>query len=384
MNKAEISLLTSKLANVYDKKKDVFIDVSKISIKSISHKYSNTHVPIYRFHIADEVITKNNDFVIDYVCLHCDRTITCALNNITRKINKGITKCRTCKELDEHKRQQHSESKPKSYSIFDKIQPAKVSIFDKIQPRVSIFDKIQSDALAFEDMDDDWKDTYFKRHMNREEFDYIKPKIKSIQKGKISNLSDLQYYSVVSISNQSRFCPYLYDAKNDCIEKIKDIEFVCDSCNDTFMSTDLITHKNKIKCLCRDCNLTNNIFKIRKYRNVSDEPILYQSKFELKFIRFCNENKIRLENGPKIPYNWNGKQRTYRVDFYIPKLNILIEIKDNHIWHKEQVQNGKWQAKLEGVSKYNEIHSSSFIIIFPKNYVKLTKQLSENYWGKER
>ena len=370
MNIAEISLLTSKLANIYDKKKDVSVDVSKISIKSISHTYSNTHVPIYRFHIADEVITKNNDFVIDYVCLHCDRTITCALNNITRKINKGITKCRTCKELDEHKRQSHSEYM-KCSGRKPKIQPAKVSIFDKIQ----------SDAIAFEEMDDDWKDTYFRRHMNREEFDYIKPKIKSIQKGKISSLNDLQYYPVVSISNQSRFCPYLYDAKNDCIEKIKDIEFVCDSCNDTFPSTDLICHKNRIKCLCRDCNLTNNIFKIRKYRNSSDESILYQSKFELKFIRFCNENKIRLVNGPKIPYDWDGKQRTYRVDFYIPTLNTLIEIKDNHVWHKEQVQNGKWQAKLDGVSKYSSINdSSSFIVIFPKNYVKLTKQLSENYW----
>ena len=374
MNLAEIDKLTSKLANIYDKKKDILIDVNQISIKSISHKYSNTKVPIYRFHINDEVITKNNDYVIDYICLHCDRKITCALNNITRKINKGITKCRTCKELDEHKRHIQSE-----YMKSSRGKPTEHNIKNN---KISILDKIQADIAVFDDMDDDWKDNYYKRHMTCEEFDYIRPKINSIQKGKIKNVNDLQYYPVVSISNQSRFCPYLYNKKNDCIEKIKDIEFVCDSCNDTFMSTDLISHKNKIKCLCRDCNLTNNIFKIRKYRNISDEPILYQSKFELKFIRFCNENKIKLVNGPKISYNWGDKGRTYRVDFFIPKLNLLIEIKDNHIWHKEQVNCGKWQAKLEGVSKYNNIHSSSFIIIFPKNYVKLTKQLSEDYWNK--
>ena len=36
---------------------------------------------------------------------------------------------------------------------------------------------------------------------------------------------------------------------------------------------------------------TNNIFKIRTFKNLSNETICYQSKFELNFIRFLIESK---------------------------------------------------------------------------------------------
>ena len=187
--------------------------------------------------------------------------------------------------------------------------------------------------------------------------------------------SDFIYYPCVSISNQTRFLPYLYSKINNNIEKIVNIEFKCENCGNIFISKDLHSHKNRIKALCKDCNLTNNIYKIRTFKNLSNETICYQSKFELKFIRYCNENKIFLINGPKILYNManSNKQHSYRVDFAIPKLKLLIEIKDNHIWHRDQINSGKWDQKLAGVNmflenkhEYKNVIYEKYIIIFPK------------------
>ena len=48
-----------------------------------------------------------------------------------------------------------------------------------------------------------------------------------------------------------------------------------------------------------------------------------------------------------------------KLIFAIPKLKLLIEIKDNHIWHKEQVQSGKWEEKVNGVEKF--LQNNSYI-----------------------
>ena len=181
----------------------------------------------------------------------------------------------------------------------------------------------------------------------------------------------------------------IYSKINNNIEKIINIELKCDNCNNNFISKDLHSHKNKIKALCKDFNLTNNIFKIRTYKNLANETICYQSKFELKFIRYCNENKILVINGPKIEYNRSNSKKihTYKIDFAIPKLKLLIEIKDNHIWHKEQVQSGKWEEKVSGIEKFLQNNSTycnvvyeKYIIIYPKNYVEECKNILDEYW----
>ena len=376
MNSEDIAKLTNNLCSIYDKKNKLNVDINNVIVDTIAHKYSNTKVPIYRFFINNEVISKNNNYMIEYKCIECNRVNTCCLNNITRKINKGITKCRTCKELDIEKRYNHSIKMTYNYSHNNGKSSKNLS-----KKVLTLYDKLKQDEIAFNEMDDDWKDNYFRRHMTNEEFEHIKPKIVSIQKGKIINLENYIYYPTVSISNQTRFNPYLYNVNNDSNEKIIDIDLKCDSCNIIFRSKNLISHKNKLKSLCQECNLCNNTFKIRKYQNICKDSILYQSKFELKFIRLCNEYKVKVINGPKIKYVWNNKERFYKVDFYIPKLNLLIEIKDNHVWHKDQVDSGKWQEKMNSVKKYNDDHKSEFMIIYPKNYVNLTKKIIEKYWN---
>ena len=369
MDESQIDTLMGKIQRVFDKTTNEGVDIADISVKNIINMYSNTKVPVYRFHKGGVVIKKNNGYMVEYNCLECDRVRLCALNNITRKINRGITKCPTCRELDEYKRARHSE-------FLRNPKPVRLS-----PVKLSLGEKLEDDKKAFEEMDTDWKELYFRRHMNEQEYKYIFPKIVSIQRGKFNKLEKFEYYPTVSISNQTRFNPYLYDRERDCVEKITDIELRCDNCDDSFISKGLYQHKNKIKVFCCECNFVNNVYKIRSYQNVRMEKVMYQSKFELKFIRLCNENKIHVVNGPRVRYTFKETDRTYKVDFYIPKLKLLVEIKDNHVWHREQVKSGKWDAKLNGVEEYIKKSNDAFVVVFPKNYVDVTKKIMSDYWA---
>ena len=380
MEEHNINILLENIIEIKNKKTNELLDLTKLYIDKLIHTYSNTRIPIYHFIYNDNIIKKNNDYQIKHKCILCDSIKEVALNNALRKINKNIIRCNTCRELDEFKRQNQSCFMKDTFKNHGKV-------IQKISKNKSItlLQKLEYDKEIFNNYDDDFKDNYFKRNMTSEEFNYIRPKIVSIQNGKykLNEDEDLVYYPIVSISNQTRFCPYLYSTSRNSLEKICGLIIKCDNCDSLFKSRDLHSHKNKIKAFCVDCNLTNNVFKVRSYTNFSGEKILYQSKFELKFIRFCNEHKIYITNGPKIEYHWNNKYRTYRIDFAIPKLKYLIEIKDNHCWHLDNLNTGKWQSKELGVQEYIKSNQEydKFIMIFPKNYVNLTKKISEEYYN---
>lgn len=123
--------------------------------------------------------------------------------------------------------------------------------------------------------------------------------------------------------------------------------------------------------MCHDCKLCRKIFKIRNTKNIINNNILYQSQLELKFINWCNNNNIIVTNGPKISYFFDSKNRIYKVDFYLPQIYLLIEVKDDHIWHITQVNNGKWDAKINAVNiilKENNNLYNEYILLKPNNW----------------
>lgn len=372
MDKYQTQLLYNNIIKIEDKILGLQ-DLKNFKIDTIIHKYSNTKVPLYRFFKNDNIITRNNNINVTYKCISCNSIHIVCLNNILRKINKNISKCRICKELDEFKKLNHSIYMTNIYPL------KKIDIREKIE----LTDKLKDDINKFNTYDDDFKENYYKRNMTLDEFNYIRNKIISIQNNKIQLSDKLIYYPTVGISNQTKFSPYLFDIERNCLEKICNIKFICEKCSNIFITKNLLIHKNKIKIYCKDCNFTNNIFKIRTYKNLVNETILYQSKFELKFIRYCNIHKILLYNGPKITYNFNDKNLTYKIDFCIPKLKLLIEIKDNHVWHRDQISSGKWESKLKGVNKYilETDTYNNYIVIYPKNYVELTEKIVRDYWN---
>jgi hypothetical protein len=117
---------------------------------------------------------------------------------------------------------------------------------------------------------------------------------------------------------------------------------------------------------------------IRHTKNIINEKILYQSKLELKFIDWCNTNQLIIKNGPSLKYNFNGKDRIYKVDFRLN--NVLIETKDDHIWHQNDLKSGKWAAKIAAVE--NEIKNNNlykkYYVLKPQNWNELIKKIKQD------
>jgi len=140
------------------------------------------------------------------------------------------------------------------------------------------------------------------------------------------------------------------------------IKLRCPLCGEIFSITRLLKDRiRKHNFDCRRCYLNNKIFNVKK---ITDN-LNYQSKTELEFIQKCNERNIEIVNGAKIPYTFHDKHATYFVDFYLPQYKMLIEIKDNHIWHKKQVESGKWQAKYDAVQQYCADNNMTYYLLFP-------------------
>lgn len=358
------------LKSVYDRTTQEQLDVSHLKTEKHVSLYSNTKNPVYRLFYNDKVIKRNNNYMCTYECHNCSRINIVSLNNIIRKLNQGKRNCSTCKEYEQLKRSAQSE--------FMKVNGVKVrnkEVFKTTDDqKPCLIDKLRQDQEDFDNEDDEYKANYFRKHLTHEEYERVSSKIVSFHHDKFRNIHEFKYFPCVKIGNQTKYNPYLYDPKRDVLEKIIYIHYVCDCCGTTFFNRDLYIQKNKYKLLCNECNFTNNTFKVRTTKNVNGETVRYQSKLEKKFIEFCNSNGLMLKNGPYIPYDFNGI-KTYRVDFELPDMKLLLETKDNHIWHQRSIESGRWQAKQQAVCNYAECHGMEFMMVYPKSFIDSTKKI---------
>ena len=215
--------------------------------------------------------------------------------------------------------------------------------------------KAESDRI-FEEYDDDFKDNYYTYHLTNEDYERISKNIISLQNGKYK-IEDLEYWSVFKTNNQMLFSSVFYDNANNLVIKANQPIMRCDNCGNDWRAKTLEKYKNchKILCpACAACLLCNRTYKIRTTKNCVKDIILYQSKLELNFINWCNNNSIIVKNGPVLPYVFLDVARKYKVDFMIKcgasgDADILIEIKDNHIWYRNDIKSGKHEAKLSAV-----------------------------------
>jgi hypothetical protein len=62
-------------------------------------------------------------------------------------------------------------------------------------------------------------------------------------------------------------------------------------------------------------------------KQVEVDGVILQGSWEVKFYLWCKENNIVAEKVThSFPYIWNGN-RQYFPDFYIPSLDLYIEVK---------------------------------------------------------
>jgi hypothetical protein len=94
----------------------------------------------------------------------------------------------------------------------------------------------------------------------------------------------------------------------------------------------------------------------------------YQGTYELDFIKFCISNNIEFNNANfRVEYYNNDKIHYYYPDFFIEKLNLIIEIKSLYTYEKELNQN-----LLKKDSCLN--NGFNYLFIINKNYTELLEK----------
>lgn len=334
------------------------IDINNIKIEFSCNKYSSKKNSIYHILLNDVHLSKRNKYSIKYKCITCDNINNVGTTQFLRKVNKCSYRCYVCCNKEEMKRTNHSLMMKNN--MYDKEENSKKN---------SYIDYREYSEKIFNEYDDDFKEKYFEYHLTKEDYKRISKNILSFQNGKYLINDNIEYCPIYKTNNQMLFTCMFYDKTNDILFRPNQPIMKCSNCEITWRAKKIERFKNCHKILCNNCTLCNKTFKIRNTKNIINEVITFQSQLELKFIQWCSNNNIVVKNGPYIPYMIDGVKKIYRVDFQIQ--DILIEIKDNHIWHREQVNSGKWNKKEHAV--FQEIEKGnykSYHLIMPKNWIK--------------
>lgn len=369
---AQMNKYLDSIISIRDKVTDKSIYYKTITIDPIVAKYSNTKTPIYKLVIDGKPISRNNTLVVKYTCITCNAQQEITLNLYIRKINKEGTNCVLCVNQDENKRTTHS-----NFMIENSKEIIKGTYIntDNSKKSLDFDDYLELSSTSWMNEDDDFKNQYFLKHLTIDDFERIRPFIIGIGNEKIKNISEWKYFPYYRIWNQTRYTPIIINPLMKTIDKLKYITFECQNCNSHFINRDIEIQKNHIKIFCKDCSFSNRTFSIKNIILKNGNKILWQSIPERRFIEWCDENNIAIKNGPTIEYFFENNVHKYKVDFELPTDKLLLEIKDNHIWHKNQVTSGKFSKKEECAKKWCVEHNYKYILAFPKTMSKLKELL---------
>ena len=328
-------------------KDNIPIEIKSIRLDFSCNKYSSKKNSIYHITLNDKHVSKKDTLNFKYKCITCEANHIVGTTQFLRKINKCSYRCSLC--------------------VNTPLPPLTQCLSLREQ-------KTESDVL-FDEYDDDFKDTYYSYHLTDEDYKRVSKNIISLQNGKYK-IEDLEYWAVFKTNNQMLFSSVFYDKANDLIIKANQPILRCENCGNDWRAKTLEKFKNCHKILCSSCTLCNKTFKIRTTKNCVNDSILYQSKLELNFINWCNNNSIIVKNGPTIPYVFQGIERKYKVDFRIN--DLLIEIKDNHLWYKNDIKSGKNDAKINAVKEAIEkgIYKEYYLIT-PDVWVNTLKTIKQ-------
>jgi Zn finger protein HypA/HybF involved in hydrogenase expression len=348
------------LNSVYEMKNkntDENIEINNKELVFENSKYSSTKDSIYHVYINGIKLKKTSEFLISYKCIHCDKSQTISTTQLLRKIRKCKEKCYNCMiiNLNLHKK--------------DNCTIKEIPI-NRTHNELYEYSKQE-----FELQSDLFKTSYFLNHLSIDEYNKISKNIISFSNGTFTDITNFDYWPILKVNNQMKYTSVLYDKINNTIIKINQPVIKCDNCLKSWRSKSLITLKNCYKILCPDCKLCNRTFKIRSTKNIRNENIIYQSKLEKKFIDWANSQNIVVVNGPSVDYTFNNSNKKYRINFAIN--NMLIEIKDFHIWHKNQVESGMWDKKVEAANEYIKTHNLyKYYFITPNNWKQMINEIT--------
>ena len=326
------------------KTKNADVSNQTIQIKLQTHKYSNTHTPVPRFLLDNTEISRNNDLVVGYRCLNCGVQNEITLNLYLRKVANQSRCCDACRGVESWK-------------------------------SIPLSQRLEESEHAFLAEDTDFQASYFLKHLTKDEFQRIRTKLTSVGQGKITDLSMWEYFPYYRIWNHTKYAPMLIHTNKHQIETPAYVRWVCEECDQAFVNRDLEVQKNRLRILCAECGTSSRTCKIRSIITLWG-TIRYQSVQEKRAIEWCVENNIRIENGPRISYSFDGKDHNYKVDFQLPLLQTIVEFKHGH---KQHVASGTWSKKEEAAQAWCAEHRWRYDMVFPKTLAKWKEDILVRY-----
>jgi len=347
-NKMFFDLLEKSIISVENISTNVVFN-ENFKIGLYKNKFSNLDYGSITLFMNNKPL-KSKDFKINYIC-------ECGNHNkihLVKFLKKKYFRCVKCRETEE-KRKNHS-NLLKSENF--KKKEIKINKFD-------INEEIKTSNKLFINESQKFKEKYFTKNLTIDEFLKFKPNIVSIKNINVEKLNFI-FEPHIRTNNQSKYSQYVI--LNDEKILLTNIKFKCDNCFDIFNTTrKLKTKIDNHKILCPKCSFCNKIFKIKKYKTKFNDDITYQSNLEMFFIKQCEKNNIRILNGHTIPYSVNNKIHKYRIDFHLPEYDYMIEIKGNHIWHRNQLKTGIWAEKEKNAINYCVNIKNTYKILFQED-----------------
>lgn len=350
--------LTKNIIAIYDAENNPII-YHTVRLCIIPNNQRNSHNTSIRV-LLDETPISLKGKKVKYKC-------SCGIENtilLKKYVTKRRLKCVHCS---------NDEEKSKNHSLYWKLG---------YQPRV--FEEKIPNVYIFEDETENFRNEYYKKHLYSNEFHLLLPHIVSIYNHQLQEVDKIEYIEHYPVKNQFKYSPYV--VINGELVPFKEVYLKCENCGECFRISDERSKRQKLlhkHIVCRGCSLVNKNFPRIKYTTIFGDDIIYQGKLEKKFVEFCEENKIRVLDGPTLDYYWNNAPRTYTIDFYLPDLRLVIEIKANHIWHRQQITNGKWNAKEKVAQEYYEKNNYQFLLLFNDDFDNLNFILRDSLNNRE-
>lgn len=343
--------LASRILKIFDKFGNE-IPFNTVEFRDYKSKYSSTGKDAMTIFI-DGIPTSNMDkkkYRVDFQC-SCGN-----IQNVLLKkyMVKEKISCTVCKE--------HGEKAEWQRLMFAMAREGKVR---GNKPPRSIYNVVYD----FENESEEFKKEYFEKHLTEEEFNKYGKYIYSVDDVVIEGRDDVIYLPHEPSKNAKKYTGKISIGGE--IHGTQNLRLRCPLCGEVFHITRQLKEKVKNNNFdCKYCSFVNKTFKIRKYNGLN-----YQSSDELNFIKLCEKYNICIQNGDKIPYVYKNKTYTYIIDFKLPDLKYNIEIKDNHIWHREQVESGKWQAKFEYANQHSKEQGFIYKVLFPDEIESFVESL---------
>ena len=100
-----------------------------------------------------------------------------------------------------------------------------------------------------------------------------------------------------------------------------------------------------------------------------NSKLIYRGSYELDFLEKYF-NIIKISKAPTIRYKVKSIEYYYFPDYYIPSLNLIIEIKSNWIYKRQNL------AKINAKKKATIANGFDYIMILDKNYAKFNEKIS--------